>query len=393
MKRVALAISAVLLASCSSGTEVLTSTTAPATSITSAPVNTRVEYSTVVIGNVDSPVDLVERSPDDPWMYVVSQSGIIQKWSRDGKQRTTILDISDNTDVGGERGLLGLTFRQVNGTWQAFINRTDENGDTVVSVLPVNNDGTFMSTSDPGAVVITIDQPYSNHNGGGLAIGPDNMLYIAMGDGGSANDPERRALDMSTLLGKILRIDPRPTGGYTVPSDNPFITSESPEIWSIGLRNPWRFTFDPHGTMWVADVGQNKWEEVTALPAGDDFAGGRGANLGWSAYEGSHRFNTDVTANDAIMPVYEYNHDDNRCSISGAAVGNNTSTPGRAGWFFFGDYCSGVVTAILTDGTSTIAEETVAQKLGNVVAVRSTANALYILTSDGKVREVRVSRQ
>jgi glucose/arabinose dehydrogenase len=392
MKRISLLLGVLFLAGCGTQTEVLTSTTTSTTSSTES-VNTTVEYSTTVIGNIESPVDLVERSQEDAWMYVVSQSGIIQKWSRDGKQRTTILDIADDTDVGGERGLLGLVFREVNGTWHAFLNRTDKNGDTVISTLPVNSDGTFMSTSDPGAVVIKIDQPYSNHNGGGLAIGPDNMLYIGMGDGGSANDPERRALDMTSLLGKMLRINPRPTGGYDIPTDNPFLSSESPEIWAIGVRNPWRFTFDPHGTMWVADVGQNKWEEITALPASDGFAGGRGANLGWSAYEGTHRFNTDVTAPESVMPVYEYNHDNNRCSISGAAVGNNTSTPGRAGWFYFGDYCSGVVTAILTDGTTTIGEELVAQKLGNIAAIRSTANTIYILSGDGKVRELKVSRQ
>jgi glucose/arabinose dehydrogenase len=392
MKRISLLLGVLVLAGCGTQTEVLTSTTT-STTVSTEPVNTTVEYSTTVIGNIESPVDLVERSQEDSWMYVVSQSGIIQKWSRDGKQRTTILDISDATDVGGERGLLGLVFREVNGVWHAFLNRTDKNGDTVISTLPVNSDGTFMSTSDPGAVVIKIDQPYSNHNGGGLAIGPDNMLYIGMGDGGSANDPERRALDMTSLLGKMLRINPRPTGGYDIPTDNPFLSSKNPEIWAIGVRNPWRFTFDPHGTMWVADVGQNKWEEITALPASDGFAGGRGANLGWSAYEGTHRFNTDVTASESVMPVYEYNHDNNRCSISGAAVGNNTSTPGRAGWFYFGDYCSGVVTAILTDGTTTIGEEVVAQKLGNIAAIRSTANTVYILSGDGKVRELKVSRQ
>jgi len=393
MRKGAVVISALLLAGCASGTEILTSTTTLQSSTSPTLVNTKVEYSTTVIGSIDSPVDLVERSPDDSWMYVVSQSGTIEKWSRDGKQRTTILDISKVTNVGGERGLLGLAFRRVNTNWQAFLNRTDSKGDTVITVLPVNDDGTFMSTSDPGAVVITIKQPYSNHNGGGLAVGPDNMLYIGMGDGGSANDPERRALDMSSLLGKMLRLNPRPTGGYDIPDGNPFATSDNPEIWAIGVRNPWRFTFDHHGNLWVADVGQNKWEEVTALPAGNGFAGGRGANLGWSAYEGKHRLNTDVTATDAVMPVYEYSHDNNRCSISGAAVGTNSTTAGRAGWFYFGDYCSGVVTAILTDGVSTIGEEVVAKKLGNVVAVRSTTNAMYILTSDGKVRELRVARK
>lgn len=386
MRPRALLLCALLLAGCGSDSRVTPTSTTEAS-------NTTVSYSTTVIGTIDSPVDLVERSADDAWMYVVSQTGIIQKWSLDGKQRTTILDISAVTSVGGERGLLGLAFRQVDSQWQAFLNRTDNNGDTVVSILLVNDDGTFMSTSDPGAEVMSITQPYANHNGGGLAVGPDNMLYIATGDGGSANDPERRALDMSSLLGKVLRINPRPTGGYDIPQDNPFTDSQNPEIWSVGLRNPWRFTFDAHGTMWIADVGQNEWEEVNALAATDGAVGGRGANLGWSAYEGTHRFNTDVSASESLTPVYEYSHDKNRCSISGAAVGNNTTTPSRAGWFFFGDYCSGEVTAILTDGSSTIGEERVAADLGNVVAVRSTTNTMYILTGDGKVRELRVSRQ
>lgn len=387
MKRVALLLIALVLAGCGSAPS------STATTSTTENINTTVEYSTSVIGTIDSPADLVERSPDDLWFYVVSQSGVIQKWSRDGKQRSTILDISEYTSVGGERGLLGLAFRQVNATWQAFLNRTDIDGNTIITMLNVNEDGTFMSTSDPGAFVMEIPQPYANHNGGGLAIGPDNMLYIGTGDGGSANDPERRALDMSSLLGKMLRINPRATGEYDVPGDNPFLGATYPEIWSIGLRNPWRFTFDTHGTLWIADVGQNKWEEVNALPAQGDTPGGKGVNLGWSAYEGSHRFNTDVSTNDALPPVYEYSHDDGRCSISGAAVGNNTSTPGRAGWFYFGDYCSGEVIAILTDGSYTVGEETVATDLGNIMAVRATSNAMYILTSDGKVREIRVSRQ
>jgi len=388
MKRVALILSALILAGCGASA---TSTTTSST--TTKGVNTSVSYSTIEIGTIASPVDLVERSPEDSWFYVVSQSGVIQKWSRDGKQRSIILDISKYTSVGGERGLLGLAFRRVENQWQAFLNRTDLEGNTIISLLNVNADGTFMSTSDPGAFVIEIPQPYANHNGGGLAVGPDNMLYIGTGDGGSANDPERRALDMSSLLGKILRINPRPTGDYDVPTDNPFLGAAYPEIWSIGVRNPWRFTFDTHGTLWVADVGQNKWEEVNALPAQNSTPGGKGVNLGWSAYEGSHRFNADVATNDAQPPVYEYSHDDGRCSISGAAVGNNTSTPGRAGWFYFGDYCSGEVTAILTDGSYTVGEETVATGLGNIMAVRSTSNAMYILTSDGKVREVRVTRK
>lgn len=386
MRRTALFLGALLIAGCgSSPTDTAPSTTQPS-------INTSVAYSTSVIGTIESPVDLVERTSTDSWFYVVSQSGVIQKWSRDGAERVTVLDVSSSTSVGGERGLLGLAFRNVDNQWHALLNRTNQEGHTEITIAPVNNDGTFASTQSPGELVIRIDQPYQNHNGGAVLVGPDNMVYVGMGDGGSANDPERRALDMGSLLGKILRIDPQLSGGYRIPPGNPFTDSKHPEIWSLGVRNPWRMTFDPHGGLWIADVGQNMWEEVNALSASDDFPGGRGANLGWSAFEGNHPFNNDVTATDAVVPVFEYEHSDNRCSISGAAVGNNTTTPGRAGWFYFGDYCSGTVTAILTDGTTTIGEEQVAKDLGNITAVRTTDSTMYILSADGNVRELVVSR-
>jgi len=349
-------------------------------------------YSTTVIGDIKSPVDLVERMPSDAWFYVVSQAGTIQQWSRDGRTKKTVLDVSSSIAFGGERGLLGLAFRNVDKEWQAILNRTNRDGHTEITITTVNDDGSFASLTSPGKLVMRIEQPYQNHNGGAVLVGPDNMVYIGMGDGGSANDPERLAQDMSSLLGKILRINPSVAGGYNIPNGNPFASSPHPEIWSLGVRNPWRMTFDSHGTLWVADVGQNEWEEVTALPGDNNYPGGRGANLGWSAFEGTHAFNSDVTTANPVVPVYEYNHSKGGCSISGAAVGNNTTTPGRAGWFFFGDYCAGTVSTILTDGSTTIGVEEVASDLGNVMAVRATHNTMYILSADGKVREIVVSR-
>ncbi len=389
MKRVGLFLAfSLVVGACGAEDSASTTTTPVATTVSP---NARVKYSTRTLGTIESPVDLVERSSEDDWLYVVSQSGIIQKWSRDGKTRETILDISDVTSVGGERGLLGLAFRTVDNQWQAFLNRTNTNGDTEITVLLVNADGTFSSTQSPGNLVLRVAQPYSNHNGGAVLVGPDNMLYVFMGDGGSANDPDRYAQNMDSLLGKILRIDPRVGGGYDIPVDNPFVTSSRPEIWSIGLRNPWRPTFDSFGSLWIADVGQNEWEEVHVLSVGKELAG-RGANLGWSAFEGTRRFNDDVTAPNALTPVFEYPHSEGRCSISGGAVGNNTSTPSRAGWYFFSDYCSGDVRAILTDGATTVAEENVVKDMGNVTAVRSTNSSVYILSADGKVRELVVTR-
>jgi len=386
VKRTALLLGALFLAGCGSAP----STTAPTT--TSQAVNTKVMYSTTVIGDIKSPVDLVERMPSDAWFYVVSQAGTIQQWSRDGRTKKTVLDVSSSIAFGGERGLLGLAFRNVDNEWQAILNRTNRDGHTEITITTVNDDGSFASLTSPGKLVMRIEQPYQNHNGGAVLVGPDNMVYIGMGDGGSANDPERLAQDMSSLLGKILRINPSVAGGYNIPNGNPFTSSPHPEIWALGVRNPWRMTFDSHGTLWVADVGQNEWEEVTALPGDNKYPGGRGANLGWSAFEGTHAFNSDVTTANPVVPVYEYNHSKGRCSISGAAVGNNTTTPGRAGWFFFGDYCAGTVWAILTDGSTTIGVEEVASDLGNVMAVRATHNTMYILSADGTVREIEVSR-
>jgi glucose/arabinose dehydrogenase len=385
VKRTALLLGALFLAGCGS----TPSTTAPTTS---QAVNTKVVYSTTVIGDTKSPVDLVERMPSDSWFYVVSQAGTIQQWSRDGRTKKTVLDVSSSISFGGERGLLGLAFRNVDNEWQAILNRTNRDGHTEITITTVNDDGSFASPTSPGKLVMRIEQPYQNHNGGAVLVGPDNMVYIGMGDGGSANDPERLAQDMSSLLGKILRINPSVAGGYNIPNGNPFTSSPHPEIWSLGVRNPWRMTFDSHATLWVADVGQKEWEEVTALPGDNKYPGGRGANLGWSAFEGTHAFNSDVTTANPVVPVYEYNHSKGRCSISGAAVGNNTTTPGRAGWFFFGDYCAGTVSAILTDGSTTVGVEEVASDLGNVMAVRATNNTMYILSADGKVREIVVSR-
>lgn len=396
MRRWALALSLVVLASCTQDTASTSSTVA---ATTTSP-HSSVTYTAKTIGKLEGVVDLVERSPDDNWFYVVSQKGTIERWTRDGQRIDTVLDISAMTSGEGERGLLGFAIRHLPAKTDAFINYTNNDGDTVIAWLAVNEDGTLdNSRSITGTAFLTIPQPYANHNGGGLAIGPDNYLYIGTGDGGSANDPERRALDTSSLLGKILRIDPNNIDGvgnegYTIPADNPYINMATarPEIWAIGLRNPWRFTFDSFGNLWIADVGQNKWEEVSIAPRSGLAEGPLSLNFGWSAYEGTHRFNSDVIAQNAIMPVYEYPHEKGACSISGGAIGTNSSAMGRAGWFYFGDYCTGTVSAILSDGTTTVATEEVLTDMGNITAVRSTRNAIYVLSQSGEVRQLIVTR-
>jgi len=388
MRRLASLIVVVILsASCSRAT------TTPTT--TSVFLSGTVSYSSIEIGELSGAVDLIQRDIADSYFYVVSRYGTIQRWHTDGTILDTVLDISSATTSEGERGLLGLTFRKMGEKWEAFINFTNLAGDTVVSRFDVTPDGRFvMSAGLTGAEIIKIGQPYSNHNGGAVVVGPDNMLYIGTGDGGSSGDPERRALDKSQLLGKILRINPR-TSGYDIPEDNPFVDTPSThgEIWSIGLRNPWRFDFDVFGNIWIADVGQNNWEEVNVSPGTPQIPGGKAISFGWSAYEGSHVFNTDIEALDSIAPVFEYEHKGGACSISGGAIGTNTTTPGRAGWYFFGDYCTGALTAILTDGTSTVASEPVLTDLGNITAVRSTFSGMFVISLEGTVRQIIATRQ
>ena len=290
-----------------------------------------------------SPVDLAWRPVDDA-LYVALQGGTIVPL-QDGVVGFPVLDISPLIVSGGEQGLLGLAFHPSKPL--AYVDYTDTDGNTVISEYAVGADGTFDPAS--ARVLLSIDQPYANHNGGNLEFGPDGYLYIGMGDGGSANDPERRGLNLGELLGKILRIDPTPAGdqAYTVPADNPFVgvAGARPEIWSVGVRNPWRFTFDSAtGDLWIGDVGQGEWEEVDLARAVD--GGGRGMNFGWSAFEGTHRFNDDQPDGDVTMPIFEYAHGPAGCSVSGGDVYHGSEIPSLSGWYVFSDYCSGIVTAL-----------------------------------------------
>lgn len=301
-------------------------------------------------------VDIAVR-PGDDGLYLVRQDGDVLRADPAGGETRTVLDVDDLTSARGEQGLLGLAFHPTEPL--AYINYTSQDdGATNVDELGVDDDGTLVR--DQQRTVLRIAQPYRNHNGGGLAFGPDGLLYIGTGDGGSANDPERVSLDLGDLLGKMLRIDPLAAGGepYTVPADNPFVgvAGARPEIWGVGLRNPWRYGFDPAtGDLWIADVGQNALEEVNRSPAdADGLNAGRAVNYGWSAFEGTARFNEDQPAEGATPPVFEYPHGDLGCSISGGAVYRGTAIPSLVGWYVYGDYCSGQVRALRVDAGSVV---------------------------------------
>ncbi|MBM3638587.1 MAG: PQQ-dependent sugar dehydrogenase [Actinobacteria bacterium] len=344
---------------------------------------------------VKDPVSVVERKSSDAFVFVVQRQGQVLRWTKGGKKTSRVLDISSLTSTDSERGLLGLTFIGD----KAYINHTNKDGDTVVAEYTVRPDGRFVASSR--RVVITIDQPYSNHNGGDVVTGPDNLLYIGMGDGGSGNDPERRALNTKELLGKMLRIDPRSSGTtpYSIPKDNPLATNKNarPEIWSLGLRNPWRYSFDDDGNLWVADVGQNKWEEVSVAPAKRDaagtvIAGGRGVNFGWPAYEGPERYKSDQQARNALRPIHSYEHGDAGCSISGGArVPRNHPQVALRGWYVFSDYCSGELTGLQLNGVKLLATHMLVGGLGNAVSVDQTSNGIFVSSLDDKIYEILAS--
>ncbi len=357
--------------------------TAPASTVaadTTTPVVTAplVEGSVVLTPYLDgfeAPVDIAWRA-GDPALYVVDQPGVIASVV-DGVRGAAVLDVRELVAYGGEQGLLGLAFHPTESL--AYINYTDNSGDTVIDEFVVGADGVFDKASR--RTVITISQPYPNHNGGDVVFGPDGMLYIGMGDGGSGGDPERRAMNLTQPLGKLLRIDPRASGDqpYTVPADNPYVgvAGAVPEIWSIGLRNPWRFNFDrATGDLWIADVGQGDWEEVDVVLASD--GAGRGANFGWSALEGTHAYNGDQSAEGAIPPIYEYSHGEG-CSVSGGALYRGEAIASLRGWYLFGDFCNGNVYALLqVPGTAPIV-----LTLGNVGSVSAIVDGpngeLYVL--------------
>lgn len=380
-------ISGAVVSGCSSSATSVNESTVPSSS-------DEVEYSTSDVMRLPGAVDLVERDAKDGFYYVVQREGIVTRHMYGTPESTVVLDIRALTSTDNERGLLGIAFRQnKQKQWHLYANHTDIDGNTQVVEYLTRADGTVDATSR--RLLLTIQQPYANHNGGGVAIGPDNMLYIAMGDGGSSNDPERHAQDLSSLLGKLLRIDPAPSSQspYSIPSDNPFVNTPNaqPEIWSVGLRNPWRFTFAANGDLWIADVGQNTWEEVNHVRYGGIVPPGKGANFGWSGFEGSHQFNADQSVQNHVPPIFEYEHVDGQCSISGAAVSTATNMPKRPDRFFFGDYCSGNIRSISHDAEGRVSVEDVASGLGNITAVRSTSRGIFVLTLEGPILQVRTS--
>ena len=299
-----------------------------------------------------SPVYLTHAG-EEAQMFIVEKAGRIYLVENGVVQPAPFLDITDRVGSGAsEQGLLSVAFPpDFTATGHFYVNYTDQVGDTVIARYQVLTQDVRQADTGSEQVILQIEQPAANHNGGQLQFGPDGYLYIGTGDGGRAGDPWGNAQNPGVLLGKMLRIDVAGTDTYVVPASNPF-TSQSgarPEIWATGLRNSWRFSFDRStGDLYMADVGQNLYEEVSVQPA----VSSGGENYGWDVMEASHCFDpqTDCDSSGLVLPVAEYDHGQG-CSITGGYVYRGTQYPQMAGVYFFGDFCSGNIWGLKQEAT------------------------------------------
>jgi glucose/arabinose dehydrogenase len=292
------------------------------------------------VGEFDQPTH-VAQAPGTNDLYVVERPGRL-RIVRDGETlEQPALDLSGEvSDEGEEQGMLSVAFDpDFAGSRLLYVYFTGPEQDQHVVEFRTGDDGLVEEGSR--REVLRMDDFASNHNGGLLLFGPDGRLYIGTGDGGIADDPERNGQDLGSLLGKILRIDPHPSGNrpYRIPPDNPFVDRPGarPEVYSYGLRNPWRFSFDPPtGDLLVGDVGQNRFEEIDYVPRAE--GAGAGANFGWSAFEGDAMMNPDQSAPGHVRPVLVYSLDGG-CSVTGGYVVRDPSLPSLLGRYLYGDFC------------------------------------------------------
>jgi glucose/arabinose dehydrogenase len=342
-----------------------------------------------VVSGLSFPLYLTAPPGDFTRLFVVEKNGRIRIVKDGVLLPDAFLDLSAQVSSGSEQGLLGLAFDPEYTTNGHFVvHYTDVAGNTVLSRFQAGAD---PDRADPASerVILTAIQPAPNHNGGQVTFGPDGFLYLGLGDGGSGGGPGQ---DLSDLLGSILRIDVRTGDPYTVPPDNPFVgqLNARPEVWSYGLRNPWRFSFDrANGDLYIADVGQNQFEEIDVSPASE--GGGKGVNYGWSIMEGTHCFDEagcDQTG--LTLPVLEYSHSQG-CSITGGYVYRGSAIPEIQGHYFYSDFCQGWVRSfryaagVATEETSWLALSTG----GTIVSFgEDAAGEMYILEAEGRVSRI-----
>jgi glucose/arabinose dehydrogenase len=341
-----LIVLALALAGCGAGAG------APASSSSASAARAPAKLRLVQIGRFHAPV-YVTGAPGQPnRIFVVQQPGQVMLLRGGHRQSQPFLDISKlvYTAGGDEQGLLGLAFSPGyarNGLF--YVDYTIANNDLRIVQYQRSTRNGNLAAPASARVVLTIPHRDTNHNGGQLAFGPDGYLYVGVGDGGMEDDPHNNGQNTNTLVGKILRIDPSASGGYTVPRSNPFVgqAGKRPEIWAYGLRNPWRFSFDRRtGDLIIGDVGQDREEEVDLARAGT----GAGANYGWSVWEGDRHNKPGLTAPHAVFPVLVALHRDGYCAIIGGYVVRDPSLHGLYGRYLFGDLCHPEIESVNLNG-------------------------------------------
>jgi glucose/arabinose dehydrogenase len=306
---------------------------------------------TPVASGLSSPLLVTHAGDGSNRLFVVEQTGRIRIVKGGDLQAAAFIDISRSVSRGGEQGLLGLAFHpSFESNRKLYLSYTDLNGTSVIREYTTLASNPDRVDGGSGRTLLRVKQPYDNHNGGHIAFGPDGLLYIGLGDGGSAGDPGNRAQNRNTLLGKLLRIDVnRRTGTlpYGIPATNPYVGRTGlDQIWAFGLRNPWRFSFDRvTGDLWIGDVGQGAWEEINRSLATSGRNAGRAANYGWRVMEGAHCYSpsSGCSRTGKILPVTEYSHGGGRCSVTGGYVYRGTTYPDLVGAYLFADYCSGEI--------------------------------------------------
>jgi len=343
-----------------------------------------------VAAGLSFPLYLTAPPGDTSRLFIAEKGGAIRIVKHGTLVPTPFLDLNGKVSTGAEQGLLGLAFDPAYATNGRFVvHYTDVSGNTTISLFQVAT--TNPDSADPVSerIILTVEQPFSNHNGGQIVFGPDGMLYIGLGDGGSEGDPGGRGQSLNDLLGDILRVDVSSGTGYTVPPDNPFVgrTDARPELWSVGLRNPWRFSFDAAtGDLYIGDVGQDAWEEVDVATAAQ--GAGRGANFGWNVTEGRHCFaNPNCDVSKFTLPLVEYSHQEG-CSVTGGFVYRGAAIPALQGHYFYADYCQGWVRSFrLQDGMAAEAQQWPGLAPGGNVPSfgQDAAGELYVMNAGGQV--------
>ncbi len=335
---------------------------------------------------IESGVDLLQAPGDATRWYIVTQPGVIHRFAVDGGASEVVLDLSAQVVLGGEAGLLGLAFHpDFASNGEVFLSYTGPGGKVFTSRISRFRSSDGGRTIDPASeeVILEQEQPYSNHNGGDLAFGPDGYLYFGFGDGGSGGDPQGNAQNPDTLLGKLIRIDVDGGAPYAIPADNPFAAAGGrPEIFALGLRNPWRFSFDREsGALWAGDVGQNLWEEVNLIE--------RGKNYGWDIKEGPDCFEADTCDETAMVPPVAYYRNISSASVIAGLVYRGTKIPAIAGLFIYTDFYQGTIWGVKAGSEPVVLAEAGAR--GLVGFGEAEDGELYALDYQGGIYHLRAA--